>query len=313
MARAVLFPGQGAQTIGMGRDVFDKSPAGRAVFETADRILSFPLSGIIFEGPEEELTRTDISQPAILTVSIALVEAAREAGWSGDADTAAGLSLGEYTALVFAGALSFEEAVALVNKRGIFMREAGRLNPGAMASIIGLDATALGEIVEEASGPDVLVIANFNCPGQYVISGAVPAVERASALAESRGAMKVVRLKVDGAFHSPLMQTAGERLAAELESTVIRRPRLPIVANRGARLVAEPDEIRRLLIEQLTGSVLWEESMRLLLTRGTTSFVEIGPGRVLTGLMRRINRKAPTLTVGDADAAASLAGEAREA
>jgi [acyl-carrier-protein] S-malonyltransferase len=296
----------------MGRDVYEKSLAGRAVFETADRVLSFPLTRVIFEGPEEELTRTDISQPAILTASIALVEAAREAGWSGEADAAAGLSLGEYTALVFAGALSFEKAVVLVNKRGAFMREAGRLNPGAMASIIGLDAAAAREIVEEASEADVLVIANFNCPGQHVISGAIPAVERASSLAESRGAMKVVRLKVDGAFHSPLMQPAAEKLAAELESTEIHEPQLPVVANLSARLVTEPDEIRRLLIEQLTGSVLWEESMRLLLARGPTSFVEIGPGRVLTGLMRRIDRKAPTQTVGDMDAVARLAEGACE-
>lgn len=311
MSTAALFPGQGAQVVGMGRDVWEKSPAGRAVFDAADALLPFCLSEIIFNGPQERLTATDISQPAILVTSMALVEAAREAGWSGEVAAAAGLSLGEYTALVFAGAMTLEEAVVLVHKRGTFMRECGRENTGAMASIIGLDESAVREIVEEASSAGLLCVANFNCPGQYVISGQVDAVEKASEAAGERGAMKVVRLAVDGAFHSALMQPARERLAVELERVRFSVPRIPIVANRTAALTSDPGEIRRLLEEQITGAVLWEKSIRTLLSGGTRAFVEIGPGRVLTGLVRRIDRKAATETVGDMESVARLASQGR--
>ncbi len=304
---AVLFPGQGAQFVGMGRDIYEKSSAGRGVFDRADEVLPFSLTKIIFEGPEEKLTETDVSQPAILATSIAVAEAARAAGWKGDARAAAGLSLGEYTALVFAGALSFEDAVMLVYKRGMYMREAGRENPGGMLSVIGLDEKTVLGIVEEASSEGVMCAANLNCPGQVVLSGEMPALVKAEKLADERDALKTIFLKVAGAFHSPLMKPAADRLAGDLEETTFSTPRVPVVANVTADYVSDPGEIRRRLLEQLTSSVLWEKSMERLLAEGISGFVEIGPGRVLTGLMRRIRRKAAVSAVGDVEAVRGLA------
>lgn len=290
----------------MGRDVFERSRAGRAVFELADRALGFGLSDAIFSGPEEKLTETDISQPAILAVSMALVEAAREAGWKGEAAATAGLSLGEYTALVFAGALALEDAVILVHKRGTYMREAARRKPGGMLSVIGLDEAAIGEIVKEASAQGIIRAANLNCPGQVVLSGEIAALSAAEKAAADRGAMKTVMLKVDGGFHSPLMAEAAERLKKDLAAVEIRRPRIRFAANVTGDFVEEPEEIRRLLGEQVTSSVLWEKSVRRLLAEGITNFVEIGPGRVLTGLVKRIERKASAEAAGDMDSAARL-------
>lgn len=305
---AALFPGQGSQFVGMGRDIFERSPAGRAVFEKADEALGFSLSKVIFEGPEEELTRTDISQPAILTVSTAVVEAAREAGWKPKVAAAAGLSLGEYSALVFAGAIPFEQAVVLVHRRGAFMREAGAANPGGMLSVMGLEEEAVMRIVQAASAEGEISIANLNCPGQIVLSGEAGPLESAAEMAAEEGAFKTVFLKVDGAFHSPLMQPAAARLAAELERHDFVEAELPVVANRAADYARDPEDIKRFLVEQITSGVLWEGSMRRLLDDGVTDFVELGPGRVLAGLMKRIARKAPVLPVGDMDTALQLAG-----
>jgi [acyl-carrier-protein] S-malonyltransferase len=306
-SQAVLFAGQGAQFVGMGWDLFDRSPAAGKIFEKADEVLGFELSEIIFNGPEERLTETDVSQPAILTMSIAAVEAAREAGWDGGA-AAAGLSLGEYSALVFAGVLSFEDGVRLVRKRGEFMTEAARQNPGGMLSVIGLDEEALRGVVEAASSEGVICMANLNCPGQIVLSGETGALEKAAPLAEEAGAMKTVMLNVAGAFHSPLMEPARERLAEVLDGVEIGAPDVPVLFNRTADFADDAGAIRRLLLEQLVSPVLWDQSMRKLLADGVESFVEIGPGRVLTGLMKRINRRAPMRTVGDFDAASALAG-----
>jgi [acyl-carrier-protein] S-malonyltransferase len=304
---AVLFPGQGAQVLGMGRDAYHRSPAARRVFDLADSLLPFSLSDVVFGGPEERLIETDVSQPAILVTSMALVEAAREAGWKAHAGACAGLSLGEYSALAFSGALALEDAVCLVHRRGVLMREAGRANPGGMLSVIGLADAALDAVLAAAGAAGVICKANLNCPGQVVLSGQAPALEAAAKLASEKGAMKVVMLKVDGAFHSPLMAPAAEGLARALEGIEIRRPSMPIVANASAGLTDDPAAIRRLLVEQLTSPVLWERSMRLLLERGFISFVEIGPGRVLAGLMKRIERKVSMTSVSDMDGVAALA------
>jgi [acyl-carrier-protein] S-malonyltransferase len=304
---AVVFPGQGAQAVGMGRDVYEKSKAGRAVFQLADRALSFSLSEIVFSGPEAKLTETDISQPAILVTSMALVEAAREAGWNALSAATAGLSLGEYTALVFAGCLALEDAITLVHRRGTYMREAGRKNPGGMLSVIGLDEAVITEIVKAASAQGVISAANLNCPGQIVLSGQKPALEAAEKLASERGAMKTAFLKVDGAFHSPLMQEAAERLARDLASVKIVAPRMPFVANVTGEVASDPETIRRHLAAQVTSTVLWEKSVRTILALGVTGFTEIGPGRVLTGLTRRIDRRIAAGAVGDMEQAAALA------
>jgi len=304
---AVVFPGQGAQAVGMGRDVYEKSRAGRAVFQLADRALSFSLSEIVFSGPEAKLAETDIAQPAILVTSIALVEAAREAGWNAQTAAAAGLSLGEYTALVFAGCLALEDAIMLVHRRGTYMREAGRKNPGGMLSVIGLDETVIAGIVKTASAQGVICAANLNCPGQVVLSGQKPALEAAEKLASERGAMKTVFLNVDGAFHSPLMQEAADALARDLASVKIAAPRLPFVPNVTGEVTGDPETIRRLLAAQVTSSVLWEKSVRTIAALGVTGFTEIGPGRVLTGLARRIDRRIAAGAVGDMEQAAALA------
>jgi [acyl-carrier-protein] S-malonyltransferase len=311
MANAILFPGQGAQVVGMGRDVYDKSPAAKAVFDLADNVLGFKLTDIIFSGPEEKLTETDISQPAILTTSLALLAALREMGWKGEAAATAGLSLGEYTALVFAGAISPEDAIALVRKRGTYMREAGLHNPGGMTSVIGLDEAAIAAVLDEAAPFGIIRAANLNCPGQVVLSGDLKALEAAGKAAEARGAMKVVPLKVDGAFHSPLMQEAADRLAADLAAVGIKAPSVPVVANVTADFVSDPEAIRRLLVQQVTSSVLWEKSIVRLFAAGVSTFAEVGPGRVLTGLMKRIDRKAAMTSVSDAASAAAFGNPAQ--
>ena len=304
---AILFPGQGAQCVGMGKDVYNLSKAGRAVFELADRLLPFSLTDIIFNGPEEKLTETQVSQPAILVTSMAIAHAAREAGWNYPAAAAAGLSLGEYTALVFAGALALEDAVVLVHKRGTYMREAGRVNPGGMLSVIGLGQEAVSAIVREASPEGVICAANLNCPGQVVLSGQMPALQLAEKLATERGAIKAVFLKVDGAFHSPLMADAASRLARDLETVKISRPSVPFVANVTGDFEDDPGLIRRFLAAQVVSSVLWEKSMRTLIAAGMTGYLELGPGRVLTGLARRIDRKLPVEAVTDMASVSKLA------
>lgn len=306
MSTAVLFPGQGAQIVGMGREVFERSKAGRAVFELADRLLGFSLSDMIFSGPEEKLTETQISQPAILVTSIAVIEAAREAGWQPSVAATAGLSLGEYSALVFAGAVTLADAIALVHKRGTYMREAGRAHPGGMLSVIGLDENAVAEIVSEAAGSGVICAANLLCPGQTVLSGELPALQAAEKLAAAKGAMKTIFLKVDGAFHSPLMAEAAERLAADLARVTISRPALPFVANVTGGFVDDPDAIRSHLAAQVTSSVLWEKSMRAIIARPASSAIEVGPGRVLSGLARRIERRFPCESVSDFEQAVKL-------
>ncbi len=293
---AFVFPGQGSQYVGMGRDLYEAYPEARAIFDQADEILGFSLSELCFEGPAEELNDTVNTQPAIFTMSVACLRALNPL-LSLDPLFVAGHSLGEYTALVAAGALDFADGLKLVRERGRLMKEAGEKNPGGMAAIIGLDAGTLEGICQEASG---VQIANYNSPGQIVISGHREALERAMGLARERGAKRVIPLAVSIAAHSPLMRPAAEEFRRAVESTPFRRARIPLVANVTARPISEPEEIREELVRQLTSPVRWVESVERMIEGGVDTFVEIGPKSVLTGLIRRIDRSVRTVNVGDA-------------
>jgi len=297
---AIMFPGQGSQVVGMGREVAERSAAGRRVFERADEVLGFSLSRICFEGPESELTRTDVQQPAIFVTSAAVWATVLERGGSAQAlmGATAGLSLGEYTALYAAGALSFEDGLRLVRRRGELMQEAADAVAGGMVSVIGGDEAAVRALCEAASQGEELGPANFNCPGQIVISGAIGGCERAVAMAAEHG-VRAVMLKVAGAFHSRLMAPAAEGLREELDKTVMKHPACPVIANVDAQPHGEAAEIRRALCRQLTHPVRWRESMERLIGAGVRRFVEVGPGRVLTGLMRKIDRGVEAMSVGN--------------
>jgi [acyl-carrier-protein] S-malonyltransferase len=281
---AYLFAGQGSQYIGMGKDLYESFPQAREVFDKADKALGFSLSKLCFEGPQEELTKTNNSQPAILTVSIA----AFKSGKFPQAGFAAGLSLGEYSALVAAGALDFEDAVNLVRQRGEFMEEEALKKPGKMLSVIGLDLELVKQVCVE-SGTE---IANLNCPGQIVISGGAAEIEQAKTLSKSKGAKLAIPLEVSGAFHSSFMQGASAKLGLILDKINIKSPVIPVVSNVTAKPESLPQEIRENLVKQVSSSVLWENSMRYILSQGVTEFYEFGPGKVLKGLMRRIDAGA---------------------
>lgn len=290
-----LFAGQGAQYVGMGKDLYESFPESKAVFDQADKALGFSLSKLCFAGPQHELTETQNCQPAILVSSIAAWEAFKSASSLHiSADSyAAGLSLGEYSALVATGAIGLEDAVRLVRKRGEFMEEEALRRPGKMASVLGLDLPVIKDICQQAKAE----IANINCPGQIVISGGVKEIEEAVKLSEEKGAKRVILLEVSGAFHSSFMQGAASRLAAELEKVKINRPSIPVVSNITAKAVFEPQEIRDNLIKQITGSVLWEDSMKFILSKDIFNFMEFGPGKVLKGLMRRIDDRAQVANI----------------
>jgi len=295
----LLFPGQGSQRVGMGKELFDAFPESRSVVEEADEILGFALSKVCFEGPEDELRRTENTQPALYVHSMAALRA-MESG-PGDWSGVAGHSLGEWTAVAASGALSFADGLRLVRRRGQLMEAAGRERPGTMAAVLGLSAEqteqACAEVRKSTGG--TVVLANLNSPAQFVISGDIPAVEEAMKAAETLGARKVVPLPVGGAFHSPLMGSAAEGLKEALAAVKLRRAGVPIVANVSASFVQEPDEIRAALEQQLLGAVRWQASMETLLEAGARTFVEVGSGKVLSGLMRQIDRSAACSQVGE--------------
>lgn len=296
MTEAWLFPGQGAQEVGMGRDLFEGSPAARRLFEQADRVLGYSLSQLCFDGPGDRLQETQHAQPAIFTASLAALEAAREQG-SIDAPPAfvAGHSLGEFSAIVAAGAVDFEGGLRLVAERGRLMQEAAEASRGAMAAILGLDETAVRAICER-SGAEVC---NFNAPGQIVIGGAEHAVDSAMALALERGAQRGVRLKVSGAFHTSMMQPAAEGMARAVAQAPLRDPQIPVIANTSALALTTAAQLRDELVEQLTHPVQWQRSVEELRAQGVTAVIEFGPGRVLTGLVRRIDRSISVRNVSD--------------
>ena len=291
-----LFPGQGAQHVGMGKTLSDTSENAKRLFAQADEILGYSLSSVCFEGPEDRLNSTAFSQPALFVCSLAAIEKIRED--SGDlvnsCDVAAGLSLGEYTALTFAGAIEFADALRVVQTRGEAMQNASDENPSGMVSILGLDVEKIESLCDQARNDgEVLQIANHLCPGNIVVSGSNGSCENIVKLATDAGAMKVIPLTVAGAFHTPLMQSAVDKLADALQNVTIAPPRIPVISNVDAKPHSDPEEIRKILVQQVMSPVRWEDSVRQMLSDGVESFYEIGPGRVLRGLLKRINRKTP--------------------
>jgi [acyl-carrier-protein] S-malonyltransferase len=306
---AFLFPGQGAQVVGMGAEIAQSFPAAAEIYEKANDIVGFDLSGLCFEGPAEQLNSTTISQPAIFATSAAILEVLRinPTTSSISADVTAGLSLGEYTALYAAGLISFEDGLVLVHKRGQAMQAAAEATEGAMVGIIGLDEEKVRQLCDEAAEGDLIVPVNFNCPGQIVVSGSVSACERAEQLAQKYGAIKAVRLDVAGAFHTEMMSSAAQRLGEALSNCEISEPsEIKTIANIHAEYYQTSQKISDGLINQLTCPILWQKCMERLIDDGLEKFYEIGPGRVLTGLMRRINRKIKVVNISTLQAIEKL-------
>ncbi|MDR3589656.1 MAG: ACP S-malonyltransferase [Negativicutes bacterium] len=295
---AFVFPGQGSQSVGMGKDLYDQFVVAQAVFKEADAALGFSITDLCFNGPEEDLRKTFNTQPAILTVSVACLKVLQQSGLT--PAIVAGHSLGEYSALVAAGALSFSDAVRLVRKRGQFMQEAVPLGEGGMAAILGLDRDQIIAIcndVQAKFGPVQAV--NFNCPGQVVIAGATKAVEQASEALKAAGAKRAIPLPVSAPFHSSLMKPAAERLAAELEKITVADAQIPFVANVSGKILTKGSEIKASLVQQAASPVLWEDCIAQILGYGATAFVEVGPGKVLSGFTKKIVKDIETLNVED--------------
>ncbi|MGH7411014.1 MAG: ACP S-malonyltransferase [Candidatus Methylomirabilis sp.] len=295
---ALVFPGQGSQEVGMGRDFWEQVSEARALLEDGGRVLGIDLARLCFEGPQDTLTLTANAQPAILAVSMAAFAAFHREGIR--FDYVAGHSLGETSALVAAGSIRFEDAIRMVRKRGEFMQEAVAPGKGAMAAILGLEQEVVFEICEEAGRTGIVEVANLNGPGQVVVAGEAEAVERAMGLARGRGARRAVRLHVSAPFHCSLMRPAGERLSDVLKAISIADPLVPLVNNVDAEIVTKGSEIAEGLVRQVCRPVRWEEGVRTLVGAGVTCFLELGPGRVLTGLIKRIAREALALHAEDA-------------
>jgi len=299
---AYVFPGQGSQLVGMGSDLYENFASSRAVFRQADEVLEFPISQLCFEGPEEELRLTINAQPAILTASYACLEAAREAN-SGlpEAQFMAGHSLGEYTALAVSGVFDFRTAVYLARERGRMMHEADTVRPGSMAAVIGLEEPVLLEVCQQTG----TCIANINSPGQLVIGGDTDGVTEAMALAQERGAVRVIPLAVSAAFHTPLMQPVIESMADIISRLAFADPAIPVIANTTAQPLTTAQSVKEELVQQLSHCVQWQRSVEYMIDQGVTTFLEIGPGKVLAGLIKRINRDVRTINIGDAQAVSS--------
>jgi len=293
---ALLFAGQGAQVVGMGKELAEKFPSAKSWFDRASSALGYDLAGVCFQGPESELTRTENAQPGIFLVSWIAFQLLKERVPGLTFEATAGLSLGEFTALTAAGVMSFEDGLRIVRQRGRFMQEACETTRGGMAAIIGLDEGATREVCAEAD----VVLANLNCPGQLVISGEADKITKACELAKAKGARRAIALPVAGAYHSPLMATARDKLRTALEQIRLQPPAVQVVSNVTAAPYDGVDSIPIRLVEQVTSSVRWEESMRYLLSLGFTRFIELGPGTALSGFMKRINTEAQMLNVADA-------------
>ena len=292
---ALLFAGQGAQAVGMGKDLAEKIPSAKVWFDRANAMLGYDLASICFNGPEAELTKTENAQPGIFLVSWVAFQLLKERVPSLKFDATAGLSLGEFTALTVAGAMSFEDGLRVVRQRGRFMQEACESTRGGMAAVIGLDEGPTREVCAEAG----VVLANLNCPGQIVISGEADKIAKAVELAKAKGAKRAIALPVAGAYHSPLMAGAEKKLALQLSKVELFPPKVLVISNVTARPHETPAHIALRLGEQVTSSVLWEKSMRCLLAQGFTRFIELGPGTALSGFMKRIDKGAQMLNVAD--------------
>ncbi|GIO61204.1 ACP S-malonyltransferase [Paenibacillus cineris] len=302
---AFVFPGQGAQSVGMGKDFYDAVPASRRIFESADEVLGFPMTNMIFEGPDSELKKTFNTQPALLTASVAAFEAVREQGIT--PDFVAGHSLGEYSALVASGVLSFEDAVGTVRARGEFMEQAVPGGQGAMAAVLGAEREALAELCRSITAEGHLVeLANLNCPGQIVVSGSKEGVALVGERVKEAGGKRAIPLEVSGPFHSSLMKSAAEKLGGKLQPLHFDEPTIPVIANVTARPAASAEEIRGLLVEQVYSPVLWEDTVTFLISQGVDTFVEIGPGNVLTGLIKKTDKSVKLINVSSLDSLETL-------
>ncbi|WP_078430693.1 ACP S-malonyltransferase [Alkalihalobacterium alkalinitrilicum] len=295
---AFIFPGQGSQFVGMGQNLIENRPELQAIYDIADKQLGYALSNIMLNGPEDQLKRTENTQPALLTMSVAVLEALK--AYDITPDYVAGHSLGEYSALVCAKSLSFQDAVHAVRQRGLFMEEAVPAGEGAMAAILGMDREALLEVTEEVSNNgDAVQLANLNCPGQIVISGTAEGVRKASVLAKEKGAKRALPLQVSGPFHSSLMKPAADKLTNVLDGITISEAKIPVIANVTAAVVTDSKQIKEKLIEQVYSPVLWEDTVRRLLDLGVDTFIEIGAGNVLSGLVRKVERRVNVFAVND--------------
>ncbi|GAE89216.1 ACP S-malonyltransferase [Acetivibrio straminisolvens] len=294
---AFLFSGQGAQYVGMGKQIADEYKSADAIFDEASEALGFDVKKMVFEGDEDTLKITENTQPAIVTTSVALLQPLLEKGIK--PDVVAGLSLGEYSAHVAAGTMSFKDAVSLVRKRGKFMQEAVPVGVGTMAAIIGLDSQAVKECCKKASSEGIVEPANFNCPGQITVAGEVKAVEKAVEIAKEMGAKKAMLLAVSAPFHCSMLKPAGDKLAQELEKVSFSDIQIPVVTNVTAEYIFDKDKVKDLLIRQVSSSVLFEDSIRNMIENGVDTFVEIGPGKVLSGFVKKISKEMKTLNVED--------------
>lgn len=299
MKLAIVFPGQGSQYAGMGKDLAENFPVAMEIFDTANKVLGYDIKKLCFEGPEDELVKTEITQPAILTMSIAAYKVLESKGIK--PDVTAGLSLGEYCSLVISGTLDFKDAVKLVSKRGKYMQDAVPQGVGGMAAVMGLDREDVELICKEASDIGVVEPANINCPGQIVISGELNAIDKATTLAKEKGAKRVIKLSVSAPFHCSMLKPAGDKLSVDLNGIDFGHLNIPVISNVTGEYIKSEFDIKNLLIRQVSNPVLWEDSVRLMLKDGVDTFIEVGPGKSLSGFIKKIDKNASILNVENMD------------